>query len=100
MERKNAVISGGAGFIGGHLTLRLLKEGFNKVYIVDNLVRTNSLRNISEDDRIEFIYGDVCNFDFTILNDITHFFHLAATRINRCATYNKEGHDYIASGGI
>ena len=100
MERKNAIISGGAGFIGGHLSLRLLKEGFDKVYIIDNLVRTNSLRNISEDDKIEFIYGDVCNFDFTVLNDITHFFHLAATRINRCATYNKEGHDYIASGGF
>ena len=59
MERKNAIISGGAGFIGGHLSLRLLKEGFNKVYIIDNLVRTNSLRNISKDSKIEFIYGDV-----------------------------------------
>ncbi len=100
MERKNAIISGGAGFVGGHLSLRLLKEGFDKIYLVDNLIRSNSLRNIVKDPKIEFIYGDVYSFDFTIFEGITHFFHLAATRINRCAHNNKEGHDYIASGGF
>ena len=100
MERKNAIISGGAGFIGSHLSLRLLKEGFEKIYIIDNLVRSNNLRNVSDDPNIEFIYGNVYNFDFNSLKNVTHFFHLAATRINRCASNNKEGHDYIASGGF
>jgi len=40
MERKNAIITGGAGFIGSHLSERLLKEGFDNVYLIDNLVRT------------------------------------------------------------
>ena len=38
MEKQNAIISGGAGFIGSHLSERLLKEGFNNVYLIDNLV--------------------------------------------------------------
>lgn len=100
MERKNAVITGGAGFVGSHLSERLLKEGFNKIYLVDNLVRSNNLRNISSDPNIEFIYGEASTFDFSVFKDITHFFHLAATRINRCTQYNREGHEFIANSGF
>lgn len=100
MDRKNAIISGGAGFVGGHLSRRLLNEGFDKIYIVDNLVRSHNLRNVLNNPNIEFVYGDVFSYDFTLFNNVTHFFHLAATRINRCAHNNKEGHDYIASGGF
>jgi|TARA_R110000803_G_scaffold33760_1_gene73887 nucleoside-diphosphate-sugar epimerase len=100
MERKNAIISGGAGFVGGHLSTRLLKEGFDTIYLIDNLVRTESLRNIKDNPKIKFLYGDVSTFDFSIIKNVTHFFHLAATRINRCAHNNKEGHNYIASGGF
>ena len=101
MERKNAIISGGAGFIGSHIARELIEnEGFNKVYLIDNLVRSNSLRNVPEMPNVEFIYSDVSTFDFTVFEDITHFFHLAATRINRCARYNREGHESIACGGF
>ena len=57
MERKNAIISGGAGFVGGHLSTRLLKEGFDNVYLIDNLVRTESLRNINEKQKKKYIYS-------------------------------------------
>ena len=100
MERKNAIITGGAGFVGSHLSERLIKEGFNKVYLIDNLIRSNNLRNVSKDPNIEFVYGEVSTFDFTAFKDITHFFHLAATRINRCAQYNREGHEFIANSGF
>lgn len=100
MERKNAIITGGAGFIGSHLAERLVKEGFNKIYLIDNLVRSNNLRNIPDSPQIEFIYGDTTTFDFSVFKDITHFFHLAATRINRCAQYNREGHEFIANSGF
>ena len=100
MERKNAIISGGAGFVGSHLAERLLKEGFDKIYLIDNLIRSNNLRNVPSNPQIEFIYGDVGIFDFSVLEDISHFFHLAATRINRCAKYNKEGHESISQGGF
>jgi UDP-glucose 4-epimerase len=100
MEEKNAIITGGAGFIGSHLSERLIKEGFNKVYLVDNLIRSNSLRNIPKNSNIEFVYGEVSTFDFSVFKDITHFFHLAATRINRCAQYNREGHEFITNSGF
>jgi UDP-glucose 4-epimerase len=100
MEEKNAIITGGAGFIGSHLSERLIKEGFNKVYLVDNLIRSNSLRNIPNYSNIEFVYGEISTFDFSVFKNITHFFHLAATRINRCAQYNREGHKFIANSGF
>ena len=100
MEGKNAIISGGAGFIGSHLAERLIKEGFDTVYLIDNLVRSNNLRNISNSPNIKFIYGDASTFDFSAFDDISYFFHLAATRINRCAQYNREGHEFIASSGF
>ena len=97
MERKNAIITGGAGFIGSHLSERLLKEGFDNVYLIDNLVRTENLRNVQDNPKIKFLYGDVSTFDFSVIKNVTHFFHLAATRINRCAKFNREGHEYIAN---
>ena len=39
-----SVVTGGAGFLGSHLTDRLLKEG-HKVIAIDNLV-TGNLANI------------------------------------------------------
>lgn len=100
MERKNAIITGGTGFVGSHLALKLVEVGFEKVYLVDNLVRTNSLRNVPIHKNIEFIYGEVSSMDFSPFKDVSHFFHLAATRINRCAHYNKEGHQFIANAGF
>jgi len=102
----NIICTGGVGFIGSHLVERLLKEtDAPKIYIVDNLVRTHSLRNIQYllfDPRVEFIYGDISTIKYeTYFNppDIDWVFHLAATRINRCNSYNLEGHQYIATGG-
>lgn len=56
------VITGGAGFIGSHLTDRLLKEG-HQVVILDNLI-TGDLRNIAshrDNPQFEFIHHDVSN---------------------------------------
>lgn len=101
----NCIITGGAGFVGSNLAECFLKHGtFDKVYIVDNLVRTNGLRNIAHlikaYPNLEFIHGDAAWFDFTTLKDVTHMFHLAATRINRCVKYPREGHAYIADSGF
>ncbi|HWQ96421.1 MAG TPA: GDP-mannose 4,6-dehydratase [Candidatus Methylomirabilis sp.] len=100
----NAIVTGGAGFIGSHLIESIIDK-FDKIYVIDNLIRTNgSLRNIENlrlNPKVKFLRGDVTNFDFDTINDgISHLFHLAATRINRCAQFNREGHDFIASGGF
>ena len=39
---KNILITGGAGFVGHHLTNKLLKEKKNKVIIVDNKSNANT----------------------------------------------------------
>lgn len=100
----NCIITGGAGFIASHLADRLLGN-FKKIYLLDNLVRTNSLRNISTllkrfPETIQFIHGDASVFDFSAISNVSHIFHLAATRINRCVEYPYEGHRYIADSGF
>lgn len=58
---KTIVVSGGAGFIGSHLTAELLKQG-NRVICLDNLV-TGAEKNIQE-------FMDNKNYEF-IKQDIT-----------------------------
>jgi dTDP-glucose 4,6-dehydratase len=63
VARKRALVTGGAGFIGGHLCERLLKEGY-RVVCMDNL-RTGSLENVahlrgSED--FEYVHHDVTTY--------------------------------------
>jgi len=97
---QSIIITGGAGFIGTNLCLRLLKEKPKKIYLIDNLMRTQGLRNIIDNPKVEFIYGDACIFDFTQLGEISHFFHLASPKINRCVKYNLEGHQNITQSGF
>jgi len=51
------LVTGGAGFIGSHLTERLLKEG-HAVRVLDNL-STGKRDNLPAHPRLEFIEGDV-----------------------------------------
>ncbi len=57
------LITGGAGFLGSHLTDRFLAEG-HEVIVLDNLI-TGSLTNIAHhfgNDRFQFIKHDVTNY--------------------------------------
>lgn len=66
MEKKTAVVTGGAGFLGSHLCDRLLSEGI-RVICVDNLL-TGNLENI------EHLFG---NDDFIFIkHDVTNFIHV------------------------
>ena len=104
----NAIITGGAGFIASHLAEALSKD-YDKIFLVDNLVRTGSTRNIEhllENPKFEFLNLDISNVrDIAKLTNIQEdegidvVYHLAATRINRCAQNPYEGHRFLADGG-
>jgi UDP-glucose 4-epimerase len=104
----NAIITGGAGFIASHLAEALAKD-YNKIFLVDNLVRTGNTRNIDhllQNPKFEFLNLDISNArDIAKLSNIHEdegidvVYHLAATRINRCAQNPYEGHRFLADGG-
>lgn len=66
MNKRTAVVTGGAGFLGSHLCDRLLSEGM-KVCCVDNLI-TGNLNNVSH------LFGNE-NFSF-IKHDVTNYIHI------------------------
>ena len=73
------LVTGGAGFIGSHLTKKLVEEG-NDITIIDNL-NTGKEKNLeSIKDKIDFVKGDI--LDKNLLEDITGnidgVFHQAA----------------------
>lgn len=84
---KNVLITGGAGFIGSHLSLRLLKQGF-EVTVLDNLSKQihgnlpeiNSVLFKSIKDKVRFINGDVTNNKdwITAIENQDAIIHLAA----------------------
>lgn len=89
MARK-CLVTGFAGFIGSHLTDRLLEDGFSVVGIdnlstgtVENVQRLNKKHGNLPADRISFVRGDLAQRDvifevFRVHPDIEFVFHQAA----------------------
>jgi UDP-glucose 4-epimerase len=104
----NAIITGGAGFIASHLA-EAIRSKYDKIFLVDNLIRTGNIRNIEhllQDIKYEFLNLDISNTrDIAVLSNLHEdesievVYHLAATRINRCAKNPYEGHRFLADGG-
>ncbi len=76
-----ALITGGAGFIGSHLSRRLLEEG-HEVAVIDNL-STGSIKNIQtlrDNPAFDFIRGDIR--DSLLMENLAqscdYIYHLAA----------------------
>jgi len=77
-SKRTAVVTGAAGFLGSHLTDRLLKEGF-RVIGIDNFI-TGSAANIEHlagNDDYKFIKHDVSNYIF-LPDDVHYIFHFAS----------------------
>ena len=68
-NRLNVLITGGAGFLGSHLCLKLLNKGYN-VFCLDNLYSCSNenIDDLNKFSNFKFINGDVCDYkiDFGI----------------------------------
>ena len=85
--KKRVLITGGAGFIGSHIALRLTDKGYD-VIVLDNLLKQihgdnpdkTSPLYCSVKDKVRFIKGDVCDKVVLkeALKDADYVIHLAA----------------------
>jgi dTDP-glucose 4,6-dehydratase len=78
-EKKRALVTGGAGFIGSHLCERLLLGEGYEVLCVDNL-RTGSLENIAhlrDEANFEYVHHDVTEY-IDRLGRVDEVYHFAS----------------------
>lgn len=77
----HALITGGAGFIGSHLSDHLLKQGY-KVTIIDNLAtgRFENITHLEKNPNFRFAIEDIRNLHITdrFVSECDIIFHLAA----------------------
>lgn len=79
INNTTALITGGAGFIGSHLSKRLISLGY-RVIVVDNLLTgvLSNLDEISSNPNFTFVKEDVTLCDFDRLGQIDFIYHLAS----------------------
>jgi dTDP-glucose 4,6-dehydratase len=81
MAAKNpvSVVTGAAGFLGSHLSDRLLKEG-HRVIAIDNLITGNTanIGHLAGNENFRFIKHNVSNFIFLSDEKIDYVFHFAS----------------------
>ena len=75
----NIVLTGGSGFIGSHLSKELLKNGENKLIVVDNLLTGNldNIQDLLDHENATFIQHDVQDH-IEIDQKVDYVFHLAS----------------------
>ncbi len=73
-----SVVTGGAGFLGSHLTDRLLAEG-HRVIAIDNLITGNltNIEHLAGNENYRFIKQDVTRY-LLVPDEIDYVFHFAS----------------------
>jgi UDP-glucose 4-epimerase len=75
----NALVTGGAGFIGSHIVEALVRRG-DRVRVVDDLSTGNAKNLAAVRAQIEFLHGDICDPSVAAraVRDVEVVFHEAA----------------------
>lgn len=73
-----SVVTGGAGFLGSHLTDRLLAEGHH-VIVIDNFITgsPHNIEHLAGNDRFKFIRQDVTEYIF-VPGNVDYVWHFAS----------------------
>lgn len=97
MKKEKVVVTGGAGFIGSHLTDYLISKGF-EVHVIDNL-SAGKKENINPE--AEFHQLDICDLDSIkkVFPGAKYVFHLAAKPRVQYSIENPIETDKINVGG-
>lgn len=103
LQNMKILITGGAGFIGSHLTDKLLDEG-HKVRVIDNL-RNGRLENLLEAQKnpnFEFLQGDILdkNACRQVSDGVDIVFHLACLGVRHSIHSPFENHRVNAEGTL
>src|SRR5438105_862378 len=77
--QKISVVTGGAGFLGSHLTDRLLAEG-HRVIAIDNLItgNPNNIAHLAGNENFTFIKHNVSTYIFLVEEAVDYVFHFAS----------------------
>jgi UDP-N-acetylglucosamine 4-epimerase len=82
ISESSFLVTGGAGFVGGHIAEYLLKNNAKKVRVIDNLVNgfKSNVQILQQYPSFEFIEGDIRNLDFCLqaCDGIDYVTHQAA----------------------
>lgn len=103
MPFKNILITGGAGFIGSHLTDVLLSRGYN-VVVIDNLIngKSENIEFAKKNPFFTFYKGDILNDSdlASAMKDIDIVFHLACLGVRHSINHPFENHKVNAEGTL
>lgn len=100
LEGSRVLVTGGAGFIGSHITDQLLDRGAERVTVVDDFGRgcSQNLSAACATGRVELVQGDIR--DTVLVDKLTagtnYVFHQAALRITQCAAEPQKALEVMA----
>jgi UDP-glucose 4-epimerase len=102
LRGSTALVVGGAGLIGSHITDLLLEEGVREVRVFDSMVRgtRENLAGALRDPRCRLIAGDIRDPMAVrqVVSGCDYVFHQAAIRINQCAEEPRTCLDVLVGG--
>ncbi len=84
LQSQNILVVGGAGFIGSNLVKRCLKDGCERIVVVDNLLSSEP-ENLPEDRRVELMVGSIAEDAILakLSDSFSYVFHLATYHGNQ-----------------